>query len=75
MQRIYNERYQYIKVNYKSGNRSVCIDQSINSGIYPVMWAWKNADAFNSELKEKYLKVRCLFILQLSWGYLYIWMC
>ncbi len=47
----------------------------LTAGIYPVMWAWKNADAFNSELKEKTFESKMFIYLAIVMGYLYIWMC
>ncbi|MDH0353370.1 DUF4234 domain-containing protein [Morganella sp. GD04133] len=40
----------------------------LTAGIYPVMWAWKNADAFNSELKEKTFESKIFIYLAIVMG-------
>lgn len=40
----------------------------LTAGIYPVMWAWKNADAFNSELKEKTFESKMFIYLAIVMG-------
>lgn len=38
------------------------------AGIYPIMWAWKNTDAFNSELKIKPFESSVFIYLAIAMG-------
>lgn len=40
----------------------------LTAGIYPVMWAWKNTDAFNSELEVKPFDSAIFIYLAIAMG-------
>lgn len=40
----------------------------LTAGIYPIMWAWENTDAFNSELKIKPFESSVFIYLAIAMG-------
>lgn len=44
----------------------------LTAGIYPIMWAWKNTDAFNSELKIKPFESSVFIYLAIAMGGVFI---